>query len=160
MWLWTICFWIWLFVALKHWLQIVGLRSWKCITVVRMSYCMAYLRVFRHLVHIIFTFSSFQEWANAMARRPSSVCPSVRPSLRLSVNFCANRFLSQTNGRIATKLAHDGLQVSVHCIQDVLKVKVKIKGHMIRALFWILRFLEWATPSLTVWLYTFSLFIF
>jgi len=40
-----------------------------------------------------------------MARRPSSV--------RLSVNFCANRF-SQTVGRIATKLAHDGLRVSVH----------------------------------------------
>ena len=24
------------------------------------------------------------------------------------------------------------------CIQDVLKVKVKVKGHVIRALFWIL----------------------
>jgi len=35
-------------------------------------------------------------------------------SVRLSVNFCANRFFSQTNGRIAIKLAHDGLQVSVH----------------------------------------------
>ena len=45
-----------------------------------------------------------------MARRPSSVPLSVC----LSVNFCANRFFSQTNGRIATKLAHDGLQVSVH----------------------------------------------
>ena len=60
-----------------------------------------------------------------MARRPSSV--------RLSVNFCANRFFSQTIGRIATKLAHDRQQVS--CIQDVLKVKVKVKGHVIRALF-------------------------
>ena len=37
-----------------------------------------------------------------------------RLSVRLSVNFCANRFFSLTNGRIATKLAHDGLQVSVH----------------------------------------------
>jgi len=36
----------------------------------------------------------------------SVVCPSV--------NFCANRFFSHTNGGIATKLAHDGLQVSVH----------------------------------------------
>jgi len=45
-----------------------------------------------------------------MSRRPSS----VRPSVRLSVNFCANRFFSQANGRIATKLAHDGLQVSLH----------------------------------------------
>jgi len=45
-----------------------------------------------------------------MARRPSSVWLSVRPS----VNIRANRFFSQANGRIATKLAHDGLQVSVH----------------------------------------------
>ena len=57
-----------------------------------------------------FIISSFQEWANAMSRRPSS----VRPSVRLSVNFCANRFFSQANGQIATKLAHDGLQVSMH----------------------------------------------
>jgi len=41
-----------------------------------------------------------------MARGPSSVCPSV--------NFCANRFFSQANGRIATKLSQDGLQVSVY----------------------------------------------
>ena len=53
--------------------------------------------------------SSFQEWAYTMARRPSSVCLSVC----LSVNFCANRFC-QANGRIATKLSQDGLQVSVH----------------------------------------------
>ena len=39
---------------------------------------------------------------------------SVRPSVRPSVNFCANRFLSQANGRIAAKLSQDGLQVSVH----------------------------------------------
>ena len=37
-----------------------------------------------------------------------------RLSVRLSVNFCANRFFSQTNGRIATKLAHDGQQVNLH----------------------------------------------
>jgi len=69
-----------------------------------------------------------------MAPRPSS----VRPSVRLSVNFCANRFFWQKNGRIATKLAHDGLHWSA-CIQGVLKVKVKVKvkGHVIRALFWI-----------------------
>ena len=42
--------------------------------------------------------------------RRLSVCLSVCPS----VNFCANRFFSHTNGRIATKHAHDGLQVSVH----------------------------------------------
>jgi len=45
-----------------------------------------------------------------MARRPSSVRPSVCPS----VNFCANRFFSQANVRIATKLGHDGLQVNLH----------------------------------------------
>ena len=33
---------------------------------------------------------------------------------RLSVNICADRFFSQTNGRIATKLEHDGLRVSLH----------------------------------------------
>ena len=50
-----------------------------------------------------------------MARRPSSVCLSVCLSVvRLSVNLCANRFFSQANGRIATKLSQDGLQVSVH----------------------------------------------
>jgi len=42
--------------------------------------------------------------------RRLSVCLSVR----LSVNFCANRFFSQANGRIATKLSQDGLQVSLH----------------------------------------------
>ena len=65
-----------------------------------------------------------------MAQRPSS----VRPFVCLSVNFCANRFFSQTNGQIATKLAHDGQQVSLH--PGVLKVNVK--GHVIRALFCIL----------------------
>jgi len=69
-----------------------------------------------------------------MARRPSSVRPSVCPS----VNFCANRFFSQANGRIANKLLQDGLQVSVHPLQGVLKVKVTVKGHVIRALSWIL----------------------
>ena len=45
-----------------------------------------------------------------MARSPSS----VRPSVSQSINFYANRFFSQTNGPIATKLAHDGQQVSMH----------------------------------------------
>ena len=35
-------------------------------------------------------------------------------SVCLSVNFCTSRFFSQANGRIATKLARDGLQVSMH----------------------------------------------
>jgi len=53
-----------------------------------------------------------------------------------SVNICANRFFSRANGRIATKLAQDGLHSRSACIQGVLKVKVK--GHVIRALSWIL----------------------
>ena len=40
-------------------------------------------------------------------RAASVVSPSVR------LNFCANRFFSRANGRIATKLAVDGLQESV-----------------------------------------------
>jgi len=37
-----------------------------------------------------------------------------RLSVCLSVDFCANRFFSQANGRIATKLSQDGLQVNLH----------------------------------------------
>jgi len=64
----------------------------------------------------------------------SVVCPFVCPS----VNFCANSFFSQANGRIATKLSQDGLQVSVHQGVFKVKVKVKVKGHVIRELSWIL----------------------
>ena len=61
-----------------------------------------------------------------MARRRSSVRPSVRPS----VNFCANRFFSPPNfHKMDSRSA---------CIQGMLKVKVKVKGHVIRALSWIL----------------------
>ena len=98
-------------------------------------------------------FSSFQEWANTMARRPSSVRPSVCKLLRkllflagkwpdhhktctrwtpgqhasrvckvkvkghvIRALLCwhENRFFSQANGPIATKLAHNGVRVSVH----------------------------------------------
>jgi len=64
--------------------------------------------------------------------RRLSVCLSVR----LSVNVCANRFFSQTNGRIATKLSQDWLQVSVHpgCAQG----QSQGQSHVIRALSWIL----------------------
>ena len=44
-------------------------------------------------------------WANTIARRPSSVCPSV--------NFLRKSLLLEINGSIATKLAHDGVQVSM-----------------------------------------------
>jgi len=51
----------------------------------------------------------------------------VQPSVRPSINICANRFFSQKNGWIATKYAHDGPQ-------GVLKVKVEVKGHVTWAL--------------------------
>jgi len=94
---------------------------------------------------VILCFSSFQEWANAMSRRSSS----VRPSSCLSVNLCANRFFSQTHGRIATKRAQDGLQVSMHpgCAQG--------QGQRSRDTRTFLH--SWndrATPSLKVWLCT------
>ena len=43
-------------------------------------------------------------------RRPS-VCPSVRPSV---CKLCANRYFYHRSGWIATKLAHDGPQKSLH----------------------------------------------
>ena len=57
-----------------------------------------------------------------------------RLSVRPSVNFCENRLFSHTNGRIATKLSKDELQVSVHpgCAQ------CQCQGHVIGALSWIL----------------------
>ena len=55
------------------------------------------------------------EWFLAHSKNELMQWSGVRRlSVRLSVNFCANRFFSQANGRIATKLAHDGLRVSVH----------------------------------------------
>ena len=62
----------------------------------------------------IFCFSFLAHSKNELMQWRGVRRLSVRPSVRLSVNFCANHFFSQTNGRIATKLAHDGLQVSVH----------------------------------------------
>jgi len=139
--------------------------------------------------HSSTAFSSFQEWAIAMARHPSSVCLSVRPSF----SFCANRFFSHTNGQIATKLSQDGLQVSVHpgCAQGqgqgqrshdtgtfvLARKSLLLPGKWpdrdqtctrwspgtpasrvcLRSrsqVTWyahFLGFLEWATPSLTVW---------
>ena len=55
-----------------------------------------------------------------------------RLSVRPSVNFCANRFFSQANGWIATKLAHDGPQKSLHPASRMCsnsRSTVKVKGH-------------------------------
>ena len=49
-------------------------------------------------------FSSFRELIRWLGVRRLSVCKL----------FCANRFYYDKNGLIATKLAHDGLQVSAH----------------------------------------------
>jgi len=73
--------------------------------------------------HIIF--SSFHELMQSRGVRR----PSVRPSVRL----CANRYFYHRSGWIATKLAH-ARWFTWACIQGVLKVKVKVKGHVIRAL--------------------------
>ena len=101
--------------------------------------------------------------------------------------ICTDHHFSQANGRIATKLAHNGLQVSVHpgCAQGqrsrdtgtfVLERKsLLLPGKWLdrnqtctrwslgkrasrvcsrsrsRSNAHFLGFLEWATPSLTVW---------
>ena len=54
----------------------------------------------------IVVFSSIHEWAYAIARRPSSVCPSV--------NFYTQVATSTTHDSIATKLAHDGPHMVLH----------------------------------------------
>ena len=71
------------------------------------------LGYFRHDAYVIYvnlfllahSKNELMQW-RGVRRLSVSVCPSV--------NFCANRFFSQTNGRIVTKLAHDGLQVRLH----------------------------------------------
>ena len=56
-------------------------------------------------------------------------------SVRLSVNFCANRLFSRRQMAGSPPNFHK-MDSRSACIQDVLKVKVK--GHVIRALSWIL----------------------
>jgi len=53
-------------------------------------------------------------------------------SARPFVNICAKCFW--TNGWIATKLADDSFKFA--CTQDMLKVKVEVKGHVIQTLLW------------------------
>ena len=62
-----------------------------------------YIRYYSILHILAHSKNELMQWRGV---RCLSVCPSV--------NFCANRSFSRTNGRIATKLAHDGLQVSLH----------------------------------------------
>jgi len=82
----------------------------------------------------IWIISSFQEWANAMARRSSSVRPSVCLSVcKLFTQIASSR--RQMAGSLPNLHTMDSRSA---CIQGVLKVKVKVKGHVIRALSWIL----------------------
>jgi len=69
--------------------------------------------------------------ANAIARCPSSVCPSIR----LSVNF-AQIATSTTEMAGSPPNLHTMVPTRAR-IQGVLKVKVKVKGHVIRTLFWL-----------------------
>ena len=69
----------------------------------------------------------------SLCNREASV---VRPSVCLSVCklFCANRFFYQEMAGSPPNL-HTMVPRRAR-IQDVLKVKVKVKGHVIRALLW------------------------
>ena len=132
--------------------------------------CIWYLILLIAYVNCII--SSFQEWANAMARRPSSVCPSICKLLHKSLllagkwpdryqtfrrwtpgqhasrmcsrskvtwygHFCAGRKIASSPRQMARSPPNLHMMViRWTCIQGVLKVKVK--GHVIRALSWIL----------------------
>jgi len=65
-----------------------------------------------------------------MARRPSSVCLSVRLSVRQTFAQIAS---SRTQMAGSPPNFHK-MDSRSACIQDVLQVKVKVKGHVIRAL--------------------------
>jgi len=89
-------------------------------------------------------FRSFQEWANAMALRPSSVRPSVclsvckllRKSLLLAGKW-PDRYQTFTRWT-------PGQRASRVCSRSRSRSKVTWYAHF-------LGFSEWATPSLTVW---------
>jgi len=68
-------------------------------------------------------------------RRPS-VCLSACPFVRLSVNFFAQIATSTTEVAGSPPNLHT-MVPRWACIQSVLKVKVKVKSHVIRTLFWL-----------------------
>jgi len=84
--------------------------------------------------------SSFQEWAYTMARRPSSVRPSVCKLLRKSLLLTDKwpdryqTFTRWTPGQHASRV----------CSKSRSRSRVTWYANF-------LGFLEWATPSLTVW---------
>jgi len=77
-----------------------------------------------------------------MARRLSSVCLSVRPSVckHFAQIASSSRQMARLRPNLHTMVSRWA------CIKDVLKVKVKVKGHVIRALLWCheIRFFSWA----------------
>jgi len=86
---------------------------------------------------INFIFSSFQEWANAMARR-LSVCKLLCKSLLLAGKWpdCYQTCTRWT----------PGLRASRMCSRSRSRSRSKVTWYV-----HFLGFLEWATPSLTVW---------
>jgi len=85
------------------------------------------------LRNALIIFSSFHELMQSRGVRRPSACPSVCPSVRLSVNF-AQIATSTTNMTLSPPNLHM-MVPRWACIQVVLKVKVKVKGHVIRTFF-------------------------
>ena len=135
-----------------HWHADIGLQQklWHEIKWHSTKFKMAACWRFAHpecfiVIIIIIIISSFQEWANTMARRPSSVrlsvclsvCKLLRKSLLLADKWPDRNqtFTRWTPGQRASRV----------CSRSKSRSKVTWYAHF-------LGFLEWATPSLTVWL--------
>jgi len=100
---------------------------------------------FTFIVHL-WVFSSFQEeWAYTMARRPSSVCLSVCPSV------CK---LLRKSLLLAGKWP-DRHQTFTRWTPDQLASRVCSRSRSRSKVTWYAHFLGlgWATPSLAVWLW-------
>ena len=87
-------------------------------------------KLFQRGLKPLMIFSSFQEWANTMARRPSSVCKLLRKSLLLARKWPDHHqtFTRWTPGQHASRV----------CSRSRSRSKVTWYAHF-------LRFMEWAT---------------
>jgi len=93
---------------------------------------------------------TFTRWTPG--QRASRVCSRSRSKVTWYGHFCAGTKITSSRRQMAGSRPNLHRMVSRWtCIKDVLKVKVKVKGHVILAL--LFGFLKWATPSLTVWLF-------
>jgi len=97
-------------------------------------------------------FSSFHELMQSCGVRRPSLCLSVSPS----VNFA--QFASSTTEMAGSPPNLHTMVPRRACIQDVLKVKVEVKGHVILALLWVSRnvcYTAWShvlsLHALTLW---------